>query len=65
MNSSLWKIREHNQRTISIKSEIDYGLVPLRIYIGCLWALEGLKKLIGENTWTECFSSIVNGNWSG
>ncbi|MBS5886444.1 MAG: FAD-dependent oxidoreductase [Clostridium sp.] len=26
-------------------------LVPLRLYIGCLWLIEGLKKLLGEGTW--------------
>ncbi|KLE17056.1 FAD-dependent oxidoreductase [Clostridium sp. C8] len=26
-------------------------LVPLRLYIGCLWLIEGIKKLLGEGTW--------------
>jgi NADH dehydrogenase len=26
-------------------------LIPLRLYIGSMWLLEGLKKLIGEKTW--------------
>jgi NADH dehydrogenase len=26
-------------------------LVPLRLYIGILWLLEGLKKFVGEETW--------------
>lgn len=30
-------------------------LIPLRLYIGCLWLIEGLKKLIGEETWTNAF----------
>ncbi|MBU5590266.1 FAD-dependent oxidoreductase [Clostridium sp. MSJ-4] len=28
-------------------------LVPLRLYIGILWVLEALKKLIGEGTWEK------------
>lgn len=32
-------------------------LVPLRIYIGSLWLIEGLKKLIGEETWKKAFES--------
>ncbi|WP_297634388.1 NAD(P)/FAD-dependent oxidoreductase [uncultured Clostridium sp.] len=39
-------------------------LVPLRVYIGVLWLFEGLKKLIGEETWKETFKmaeSAFNG----
>jgi NADH dehydrogenase len=37
-------------------------LLPLRLFIGCIWVLEGLKKLYGENTWAQNgFSSIVKG----
>ncbi|MEG1482311.1 FAD-dependent oxidoreductase [Clostridium sp.] len=32
-------------------------LVPLRVYIGFLWLIEGLKKLIGEETWANAFDS--------
>ncbi|WP_054199328.1 FAD-dependent oxidoreductase [Clostridium baratii] len=32
-------------------------LVPLRVYIGFLWLIEGLKKLVGEETWTNAFDS--------
>lgn len=32
-------------------------LVPLRIYIGSLWLIEGLKKLMGEETWKKAFES--------
>ncbi|MGL5313557.1 MAG: FAD-dependent oxidoreductase [Peptostreptococcaceae bacterium] len=32
-------------------------LIPLRLYIGCLWVLEGLKKLIGEGTWDAAFEA--------
>ena len=32
-------------------------LVPLRIYIGCLWLIEGLKKLLGESTWEKMWSA--------
>ncbi len=28
-------------------------LVPLRLYIGVLWLLEGLKKFAGEDTWSK------------
>lgn len=37
-------------------------LLPLRLFIGCLWVLEGLKKLYGESTWAQNgFSSISKG----
>lgn len=37
-------------------------LLPLRLFMGCIWVLEGLKKLYGENTWAQNgFSSIFNG----
>ncbi|MEF9992220.1 MAG: FAD-dependent oxidoreductase [Romboutsia sp.] len=32
--------------------------VPLRLYIGCLWVVEGLKKLVGEGTWDSAFAAI-------
>lgn len=32
-------------------------LVPLRIYIGCLWLIEGLKKLLGESTWEKMWDA--------
>lgn len=32
-------------------------LVPLRLYIGCLWLIEGLKKLLGESTWDSMWST--------
>ena len=35
-------------------------LIPLRIYIGCLWVIEGLKKLIGESTWDSAFNAAKN-----
>ena len=35
-------------------------LIPLRIYIGCLWVIEGLKKLIGESTWDSAFTAAKN-----
>lgn len=31
-------------------------LVPLRVYIGVLWLMEGIKKLIGEGTWDAMFA---------
>ena len=35
-------------------------LIPLRIYIGCLWVIEGFKKLIGEGTWDGAFTAAKN-----
>lgn len=35
---------------LSAKSH-SIWLVPLRLYIGILWFLEGLKKFVGEGTW--------------
>ena len=32
-------------------------LVPLRLYIGCLWLIEGLKKLLGESTWDSMWNA--------
>lgn len=31
-------------------------LVPLRVYIGSLWLIEGIKKLIGDSNWDKLFS---------
>ncbi|MNO63816.1 NADH dehydrogenase-like protein YjlD [compost metagenome] len=28
-------------------------IVPLRLYVGVIWLLEGLKKLVGEGTWDD------------
>jgi NADH dehydrogenase len=28
-------------------------LIPLRLFIGSMWVLEGMKKLIGEETWAK------------
>ena len=41
-------------------------LVPLRLYVGVIWLLEGLKKLVGEGTWDDkgiggFFSIFSNG----
>lgn len=36
-------------------------LVPLRVYIGCLWLIEGLKKLVGEGTWESAFEFASKG----
>lgn len=33
--------------------------VPLRLYIGCLWLLEGLKKLFGEGTWDSMWANFA------
>ena len=41
-------------------------LVPLRLYIGVLWLLEGLKKVVGEGTWDKHgISALFNGNMIG
>lgn len=32
-------------------------LVPLRMYIGCLWLIEGIKKLLGESTWDKMWDA--------
>lgn len=32
--------------------------VPLRVYIGVLWLLEGLKKLVGEGTWETMWETF-------
>lgn len=39
-------------------------LVPLRLYIGCLWLLEGLKKLVGEGTWDKAVDALWQGKWA-
>ena len=41
-------------------------LVPLRLYIGVLWLLEGLKKFVGEGTWeNHGIKALFNGNMIG
>lgn len=41
-------------------------LVPLRLYIGVLWLLEGLKKFVGEGTWeNHGIKALFNGNMVG
>ena len=40
-------------------------LIPLRIYIGCLWVIEGFKKLIGEGTWDTAFTAAKNAEGIG
>lgn len=37
---------------LSAKSP-SFWLIPLRLYIGTMWVLEGAKKLIGEDTWAK------------
>ena len=32
-------------------------LIPLRIYIGCLWLIESLKKLLGDSTWEKMWDA--------
>ena len=39
-------------------------LIPLRLYVGCLWLLEGLAKLCGESTWETAVDALFNkGQW--
>lgn len=41
-------------------------LVPLRLYIGVLWLLEGVKKFVGEGTWeNHGIKALFNGNMVG
>lgn len=40
-------------------------LLPLRVYIGCLWLIEGLKKLVGEGTWDAAFEAAKAGSGIG
>lgn len=36
-------------------------LVPLRLYVGCIWVLEALKKIYGEGTWAKRgFSALAH-----
>ena len=34
-------------------------LVPLRLFIGSLWLIEGLKKLLGESTWEAMWDATT------
>lgn len=47
---------------LSAKSP-SFWLIPLRLYIGSMWVLEALKKLIGEETWEKAsgFHKITSG----
>ena len=39
-------------------------IIPLRIYVGCLWLFEGLAKLCGESTWDTAVDALFNkGQW--
>ncbi|WP_040210535.1 FAD-dependent oxidoreductase [Clostridium polynesiense] len=58
---AVYNYLQHEFFTIEDKRSIMRGhlssksnrlwLVPLRLYIGVLWLLEGLKKFVGEETW--------------
>lgn len=39
-------------------------LVPLRLYIGVLWLIEGLKKLVGDGTWENAMEALKQGKWA-
>jgi len=69
----IWRYLQHeffhmeDNRTIVRGHVSSHGnrlwLVPLRLFIGCMWLLEGLKKFYGEETWkaaTESFSTLSN-----
>ncbi|PRR72027.1 FAD-dependent oxidoreductase [Clostridium thermopalmarium] len=37
-------------------------LVPLRLFMGVIWLLEGLEKFVGESTWADKgFKALLNG----
>ncbi|MGL4362936.1 MAG: FAD-dependent oxidoreductase [Cellulosilyticaceae bacterium] len=38
-------------------------LIPLRIYIGSLWLLEGLEKLCGTAAWESGLKGLAKGEW--
>ena len=39
-------------------------LIPLRLYVGCLWLIEGLAKLCGETTWDTAVKALFEkGEW--
>ncbi len=39
-------------------------LIPLRLYVGCVWLLEGLAKLCGEGTWETAVDALFHkGEW--
>lgn len=39
--------------------------IPLRLYIGVLWLIEGLKKLVGEGTWDAALDTLFKkGQWA-
>ena len=39
-------------------------LIPLRLYVGCVWLMEGLAKLCGEGTWEKAVDALFNkGQW--
>ena len=35
-------------------------LIPLRLYLGCLWLTEGIEKLIGTGNWDKLFNGDGN-----
>lgn len=40
-------------------------LIPLRLYIGCLWLIEGLGKLCGPETWDKAVEVLfTKGQWT-
>ncbi len=39
-------------------------MIPLRIYVGCLWLFEGLAKLCGPSTWDKAVDALfTKGQW--
>lgn len=67
----IWRYLQHeffhmeDNRTIIRGHVSSHGnrlwLVPLRLFMGCMWLLEGAKKFFGEATWkaaTESFSTL-------
>lgn len=68
---TVWRYLQHeffhmeDRRSIMGEHLSSYGnrlwLVPLRLFLGCMWLIEGLKKFFGEETFkaaTESFKSL-------
>jgi len=68
----VWRYLQHeffhmeDNRTIVRGHISSHGnrlwLFPLRIFIGCMWLLEGAKKFFGEETWKAATASFSDLN---
>ncbi|MBQ6820568.1 MAG: FAD-dependent oxidoreductase [Clostridium sp.] len=73
--NAVYNYLQHEFFTIEDKRSVMRGhisskanrlwLVPLRVYIGCLWLIEGLKKLLGESVWEKMWNSKSIGDFFG